>query len=32
MGPWDSATLIRALEASRPAPEPEREPRPDAAG
>ena len=32
MGPWDSATLIRALEASRPTPEPEREPRPDAAG
>jgi Na+/H+ antiporter NhaA len=32
MGPWDSATLIRALEASRPAPEPEHEPRPDAAG
>jgi protein-disulfide isomerase len=32
MGPWDSATLIRALEASRPAPEPEREPRTDAAG
>lgn len=30
MGPWDSATLIRALEASRPAPEPE--PRSDAAG
>ena len=32
MGPWDSRTLIRALEASRPAPEPEREPRSDAAG
>ncbi|MFE6256716.1 Na+/H+ antiporter NhaA [Agromyces sp. NPDC057865] len=34
MGPWDSASLIRALEAGRPAPEPEREreSRPDAAG
>ncbi|TYL52774.1 Na+/H+ antiporter NhaA [Agromyces mariniharenae] len=32
MGPWDSRTLIRALEASRPAPEPEREPRSDATG
>ncbi|HEU0182752.1 MAG TPA: Na+/H+ antiporter NhaA [Agromyces mariniharenae] len=32
MGPWDSRTLIRALEASRPAPDSEREPRSDATG
>ena len=32
MGPWDSRTRIRALEACRTAPEPDREPRSDAAG